>query len=443
MKNASKNAKEEQKFNPNIFPVWYDGKNINELKFCQCFLEEYPLLYTEDTFFGIEGRLSDNNKLKRMILDRIKDYSSVFIVKKIDNIINLLKIYADTGDFPPRADKIHFANGTYTIAKKQFTPDKNEIVRFRFPIAYNPDASKPQIWLKYLDSLFYPEDIPTIQEFFGYCLIPTTKAQKALVIKGKGGEGKSQMGIVIKTVFGAYSKDGSIAKVSEDRFARADLEGALLMIDDDLKMEGLKQTDYIKKIITSQDKKDLERKGKQSYQGYLYCRLAAFSNGDLFALYDKSNGFFRRQLVITTKDREAGRVDDPFIAEKMCKETQGILLWLIEGLERLIANNYVFTESNRAKANREAVQSNSCNAIEFFESEGFIRFSPEGSITSKELYEVYCAWCIENAYEPMKSRSFSNFVGERAESYHLTHDNNIYSSSNTRVWGYWGIEKDL
>ena len=30
MKNASKNAKEEQKFNPNIFPVWYDGKNIND-----------------------------------------------------------------------------------------------------------------------------------------------------------------------------------------------------------------------------------------------------------------------------------------------------------------------------------------------------------------------------------------------------------------------------
>lgn len=249
------------------------------------------------------------------------------------------------------------------------------------------------------------------------------------------------MGIVIKTVFGAYAKDGSIAKVSEDRFARADLEGALLMIDDDLKMEGLKQTDYIKKIITSQDKKDLERKGKQSYQGYLYCRLAAFSNGDLFALYDKSNGFFRRQLVITTKDREPGRVDDPFIAEKMCKESPGILLWLIEGLERLISNNYVFTESDRAKANREAVQSNSCNAIEFFESEGFIKFNPKGSITSKELYEVYCCWCIENAYEPMKSRSFSNFVSERAESYQLTHDNNIYSSSNTRVWGYWGIEK--
>lgn len=443
MKKESKNTEKKPDIKQNTFPVWYDGKNINELKFCECFLAEHPLLYTEDTFFGINGRISDINKLRAMILVKIKDYCSIFIVKKIDNIISLLKICSAADDFPPQADKIHFSNGTYHVGKKGFTTNKDEIVRFRLPIEYQKDVPLPYVWINYLNSLFYPEDIPTIQEFFGYCLIPSTKAQKALIIKGKGGEGKSQMGIVLNALLGAYVKDGSIAKVSEDRFARADLEGALLMIDDDLKMEGLKQTDYIKKIITSQDKKDLERKGKQSYQGYLYCRLAAFSNGDLFALYDKSNGFFRRQLVITTKDRSPDRTDDPFIAEKMCKELPGILLFMIEGLERLIANNYVFTESERAKANREAVKSTSCNAIEFFESEGFIRFNPTGSITSKELYDVYCDWCIENAFEPMKSRSFSNFVAEHSENYHINHDNNVYNSGNTRVWGYWGIEKIL
>ena len=32
-------------------------------------------------------------------------------------------------------------------------------------------------------------------------------------------------------------KDGSIGKVSENPFARADLEHQLLMVDDDMKME--------------------------------------------------------------------------------------------------------------------------------------------------------------------------------------------------------------
>ena len=33
----------------------------------------------------------------------------------------------------------------------------------------------------------------------------------------------------------------------------------------------------------------------------MYARILAFSNGDLVFLYDRSDGFFRRQLILTTK----------------------------------------------------------------------------------------------------------------------------------------------
>src|SRR5699024_2443055 len=78
-------------------------------------------------------------------------------------------------------------------------------------------------------------------------------------------------------------------------------------------------------------------KGKQSYQGWMCVRLLAFSNGDLQALFDRSDGFYRRQLVLTTKEKPAGRVDDPDLAEKMKAEVEGILLWAFEGLQRLAA----------------------------------------------------------------------------------------------------------
>ena len=64
-------------------------------------------------------------------------------------------------------------------------------------------------------------------------------------------------------------------------------------------------------------------------------RLLAFSNGDLQALFDRSDGFYRRQLVLTTKEKPAGRIDDPDLAEKMKAEVEGILLWAFEGLQRL------------------------------------------------------------------------------------------------------------
>ena len=71
---------------------------------------------------------------------------------------------------------------------------------------------------------------------------------------------------------------------------------------------------------------DLERKGKQSYQGWMYARLLAFSNGGLQALYDRSDGFYRRQLMLTTKPKPPGRTDDPYLGEKLKAETEGIFL---------------------------------------------------------------------------------------------------------------------
>ena len=168
-------------------------------------------------------------------------------------------------------------------------------------MAYNPDAPQPVRWLSFLNDLLYPEDIPTLQEFIGYCLIPSNAGQKMLILKGSGGEGKSQIGAMLGKLFGSNMKDGSIGKISENRFARADLEHTLLMVDDDMRMEALRQTNYVKSIVTAQGKMDLERKGQQSYQGWMYARLLAFSNGDLQALYDRSDGFYRRQLMLTTK----------------------------------------------------------------------------------------------------------------------------------------------
>lgn len=184
-----------------------------------------------------------------------------------------------------------------------FIPEKPDIVRMRLPVNYNPDAPEAATWLSFLNQLLYPEDTPTLQEFIGYCLIPSNKGQRMMIIKGNGGEGKSQIGAVLNSLLGTNMKDGSIGKISENRFARADLEHILLCVDDDMRMEALKQTSYVKSIVTAQGKMDLERKGKQSYQGWLFSRLLAFSNGDLQALYDRSDGFYRRQLVLTTKEK--------------------------------------------------------------------------------------------------------------------------------------------
>ena len=70
-------------------------------------------------------------------------------------------------------------------------------------------------------------------------------------------------------------------------------------------------------------------------------------------------------------------MDDPDIAEKMKLEIEGIFLWAFEGLQRLAANNFRFTESLRTLNNREYVKRDANNAIDFMESTGYIRLKAD------------------------------------------------------------------
>ena len=282
-------------------PMWFDGKSINEALFCEDFLRTRQILFANGAFFTPDGRVTDDLPLRGEIFEELKYCAVNNIPRKISNIIEIMKLAAHVEDFPPEQDRIHLVNGTLLL-DGTFTEGKPDVVRNRLPVAYRKDAPAPTIWLEFLNGLLYPEDIPTLQEFIGYCLIPSNKGQRMMVIKGNGGEGKSQIGAVLSAIFGTNMKDGSIGKISENRFARADLEHILLCVDDDMRMEALRQTNYVKSIVTAQGKMDLERKGKQSYQGWMFARLLAFSNGDLQALYDRSDGFYRRQLVLTTKE---------------------------------------------------------------------------------------------------------------------------------------------
>jgi len=429
----------EQSLQATEYPVWFNGKTVNEALFCEEFLREHKMLFTNGAFFTPDGRVTNPLPLRREIYDKLRTCVETGFAKRIGNIVEVLKLEAQVEDFPPEPDRIHVANGTLLL-DGTFTEGKPEIVRSRLPVAYYPDAPTPDLWLNFLNGLLYEEDIPTLQEFIGYSLIPSNKGQRMMVIKGNGGEGKSQIGAVLGRIFGSNMKDGSIGKISENRFARADLEHILLCVDDDMQMEAFRQTNYVKSIVTAQGKMDLERKGKQSHQGWMFARLMAFSNGDLQSLYDRSDGFYRRQLVLTTKGKPANRVDDPDLAGKLKAEAQGIFLWAFAGLQRLVANNFQFTESDRVRENREAVRRDNNNIFDFMESRGYVVRSPEASISSKKLYEVYRMWCEENSLTPLKSRSFSDAMVANAVRFGLEYCNNVVNTEGRRVRGFKGIQ---
>ncbi len=122
----------------------------------------------------------------------------------------------------------------------------------------------------------------------------------------------------------------------------------------------------------------------------------------------------------------------------MKAESEGIFLWTFEGLQRLVANNFKFTESDRIRENREAVKRDNNNIFDFMDSEGYIQRKADASISSKDFYEIYRMWCEENSLAPLKARSFSDAMIANAGRFNLEHCNNITNSAGRRVWGFMG-----
>ncbi len=420
------------------YPEWYDGKKVDEVRFCREFLSEHPMICVKGSFFTVDGRITDEEGLRKQIYEKLSEYVKTGLPRRVDGLMNTLKVEAYCPDLPVQTDRIHVANGTLFLDGR-FTEEK-EYCRNRLPVNYNPHACYPPAWITFLDQLLEMDDICTLQEFMGYCLIPTTKAQKMLMIVGQGGEGKSRIGVVMRAIFGESMVNGSLAKVETNRFARADLENALVMVDDDMKMEALPETNYLKLIITAELPLDLEKKGKQSYQGELYARFLCFGNGPLKALYDRSQGFFRRQIILTAKKKDPNRRDDPDLSEKLTENPEGIFLWCFCGLQRLIEQNYQFTLSEQAKANMEAAVSDGNNVVEFLQSKGYLNFFCEAEASTTELYQAYKLWCEDNAYAPLSQRSFSLHLTENQEACQIRASNNIYLKGGRRVRGYIGIE---
>lgn len=419
-------------------PAWINGKLIDEVAFCKELLLEQPLVCVHGHFYTMEGRIHDESTLAKRIYDKLKPWIKHGIGAQVDKLLAVLRRECWMEELPRYEDRIMIANGTLWL-DGGFTEDKC-FCRNRLPVWYEPGGPEPKRWLAFLRELLFEEDIPTLQEYLGYCLIPSTKAQKMLMLVGNGGEGKSRIGTVLRAIFGNNMVQNSLGKIETNRFARADLEGSLLMVDDDMQMEALPQTNYIKSIVTADAPMDLERKGMQSYQGELYTRFLGFGNGSIKALYDHSAGFYRRQIILTVRPRDPKREDDPKLAEKLIREKEGIFLWCVAGLQRLIQQNYVFTISTRARENLRCAFRDANNVGEFLRSKGYFLLSPDGQTSSKELYRVYRQWCDDNVTHAMSAKVFVSWLIDHQESYKLVYTSNIYLPGGRRVRGFTGIE---
>lgn len=420
-------------------PDWYLEGNIDEVKFCQELTVCRSMKCINGVLYDTDGIIPDD-KMENDIHTLISPYINKKIASKVKELINALKMV--TYSLSPQPDKHHInlLNGTLNI-DGTFMPI-TEFCLNRLNVEYKDDSPEPQSWINFVNDLLHPGDVLTLQEYLGYCLIPSTKAQAMLFLIGNGGEGKSRIGVVLNQIFKNSMVSGCLQDLEENKFTLASLENKLLFLDDDLSIKASEDSKNLKKIVTAESPILVERKGVQAYESLLYSRLLAFGNCSLRMLFDHSDGMFRRQIILKVKPKPADRVDDHFLIEKLIAEKDSIFNWCFEGLQRLIANQFQFTISEQAKINLEEARQENCNVIRFLTDESFVIVDDlHYCITCENLMMLYEYWCRMNAETPLKRTSVINYLKSNSDKYGIRYNFNVINDRGKRVRGFDGMKQ--
>ena len=90
-------GKQKKPYN-RMLPDWFDGKTINEARFCEDFLQTHRIVFANGAFFTPDGRVTDDLPLRGEIYDALKSWAISNIAKKITNILEVLKMEAQAAD---------------------------------------------------------------------------------------------------------------------------------------------------------------------------------------------------------------------------------------------------------------------------------------------------------------------------------------------------------
>ena len=428
-----------------ILPEWlivreWRGREIlriNEPKFAELFIAEYKVTRINGVFY-VNGEIVQDDYILMLIQQKISVYFKENTGRLTNTVFITVSNKAYTNQPEPDETKIYCRNGITINIKKDgsFDTVKEDLFTLiRIGADYDSSATCPT-FIRYLNDLFYTEDIPAVQEYFGYCLIPCTRAQAGLFIKGKGGEGKSVLRDVIMALFGRSAIQEKIHQLGE-RFTIANLENKLVVIDDDLETDHLSDTSTIKKLITARERFQVERKLKTKYDAFLFARIIAIGNTFIGSKFDHSDGFYRRQLLIDVMPKTRDEKDDDrFMSDKCIKEISGILNWALAGLSRLIEKNYHFTMSERMTKTLDGIKHDGDNSLTFIEDDIYIEITgdPADRTTTADLFTLYAAWCADNGDVTIKRKTFQFRMSERFK------DNKIrISTTEGRLQGFSGI----
>jgi putative DNA primase/helicase len=376
------------------------GKKIpNEDKLAKYLIKKFNFLtiYGKNTeeIYAFDGKIYTPEKAKAIIKTECERIWGKYCkTKNVSEVLEKIKRSTETDrkrfdDIP--SNYIPLENGIFDLNEKVLLPfDSKFPFRFYIPVKYNKTASCPN-FLKFLDETLIPEDIPVMQEWFGFSLHRKYFIKKGVICFGLKDTGKT---ILLKALIRFIGQDNtcgiSLQRITaEDKFALSSFYGKLQNIYDDLSSKDLDNGGGFK-IVTGGGYITAEYKFGDSFTFLNYAKQT-FACNKIPPIKDDDGAYIERWLPIEFLNQVPEAEQDNFLFDKLTTEEElsGILNWALEGLDRLLKNGK-FSYS-RTKEQVKHLMERSGDFLSKFAEDCLIQ--AQGERISKELmFELYTAW---------------------------------------------------
>ena len=320
------------------------------------------------------------------------------VLKEVIGIIQGLT-YVEAKQFDNNLDIINCTNGLLNWRTGELKPHRPSYYsRIQLNVNYDPDAVCPNI-LKVYETVLRKEDFRKALEFIGYCLYRSYPIQKAFILLGPGGTGKSHFIDTVCKMLG----DDTISSVSmhdleRDRFATSDLYCKLLNSFGDMEQSTLPNVNILKMLTSNKDVIRAQKKGEKAFEFINYAKLI-FASNKLPKVRDDTSGFYRRveiipfEHVFTREEQEISEADGLFEKITSPEELSGLLNLVLPHLNDLLERGFFHNSFTTATA-KDTYKRASEPIASFVEL--YLDEVADVYVAKQTIYEEFCKFCIQN-----------------------------------------------
>lgn len=292
-------------------------------------------------------KLQEFNSHKSIVKDHISIEKQT--ISMVNNVSGMLEIDSSIQKKPNDINNnpyiINVKNGLYNLETKKLEKHTFKYAStVQIKANYNPKA-KGKVFEKFINEIVPNEDTrKVVQEMLGYSISGFNNAKKAFILLGGTDTGKSTLLNLISDLVGIKNISTVPFQQLGGKFSTALLYGKTANICADLSNIAM-EDDSVFKQLTGGDMVEGEFKGKDGFTFENKAKLV-FSTNELPQNYgDRSGAYYNRLILIPIDQQIPKEKQDTNLNEKLTNEIDYIFMWALKGLERLISNNMIFTQS--------------------------------------------------------------------------------------------------